>query len=54
MWVDGKISTDSEDELDEDRDFPNIPGVREGLHQYYGIDAYEQYIGGRNDTGSLF
>ena len=38
MSVDGKISTGSTDELDVDRDFPNIPGVREGLHQYYKIE----------------
>ncbi|MBR3151934.1 MAG: dihydrofolate reductase family protein [Erysipelotrichaceae bacterium] len=38
MSVDGKISTGSTDELDVDRDFPEIPGVREGLHQYYEIE----------------
>ena len=38
MSVDGKISTGSTDELDVDRDFPNISGVREGLHQYYEIE----------------
>lgn len=38
MSVDGKISTGSVDELDVDRDFPEIPGVREGLHQYYEIE----------------
>ena len=38
MSVDGKISTGSTDELDMDRDFPKIPGVREGLHQYYEIE----------------
>ena len=38
MSVDGKISTGSTDELDVDRDFPTIPGVREGLHQYYEIE----------------
>ena len=36
--VDGKISTGSTDELDVDRDFPKLPGVREGLHQYYEIE----------------
>lgn len=35
MSLDGKISTGSTDEMDVDRDFPKIPGVREGLHQYY-------------------
>ncbi len=38
MSVDGKISTGSTDALDVDRDYPNIPGVREGLHQYYEIE----------------
>lgn len=38
MSVDGKISTGATDELDVDRDFPKIPGVREGLHQYYEIE----------------
>ena len=38
MSVDGKISTGSTDALDVDRDFPQIPGVREGLHQYYDME----------------
>ena len=38
MSVDGKISTGATDELDVDRDFPKIPGVMEGLHQYYEIE----------------
>lgn len=38
MSVDGKISTGSNDELDVDRDFPELIGVREGLHQYYEIE----------------
>ena len=38
MSLDGKISTGSTDEMDVDRDFPKIPGVREGLHQYYEIE----------------
>ena len=36
--LDGKISTGASDDLDVDRDFPNIPGVAEGLHQYYEIE----------------
>lgn len=39
MSVDGKISTGATDDLDIDKDFPKIAGVREGLHQYYGIPA---------------
>ena len=38
MSVDGKISTGAADELDVDKDFPQIAGVREGLHQYYEIE----------------
>ena len=37
MSVDGKISTGATDELDVDKDFPKIDGVREG-HQYYEIE----------------
>ena len=38
MSVDGKISTGASDELDVDKDFPKINGVKEGLHQYYEIE----------------
>lgn len=38
MSVDGKISTGATDELDVDQDFPQIDGLREGLHQYYEIE----------------
>lgn len=38
MSVDGKISTGATDDFDVDRDLPLIPGVREGLHQYYEIE----------------
>ena len=36
--ADGKISTGMTDELDVDRDFPRIAGLKEGLHQYYEIE----------------
>lgn len=36
--VDGKISTGASEELNVDRDYPLIPGLREGLHQYYEIE----------------
>ena len=36
--VDGKISTGSTDEMDVDQDFPQIIGLKEGLHQYYEIE----------------
>lgn len=38
MSADGKISTGASDELDVDRDFPTIRGLKEGLHQYYEIE----------------
>ena len=38
MSVDGKISTGAGDELDVDKDFPQIDGVKEGLHQYYELE----------------
>lgn len=36
--VDGKISTGSTDQRDVDRDFPRLPGIKEGLSQYYEIE----------------
>ena len=38
MSVDGKISTGASDNLDVDKDFPKIAGVKEGLRQYYEIE----------------
>lgn len=38
MSVDGKISTGATDDMDMDRDLPRIPGVSEGLRQYYEIE----------------
>ncbi|MDO4808204.1 MAG: dihydrofolate reductase family protein [Coriobacteriales bacterium] len=38
MSVDGKISTGPTDDFDFDKDLPNVPGVRDGLHQYYQIE----------------
>lgn len=38
MSVDGKISPGASDELDFDKDFPNMTGVKEGLRQYYEIE----------------
>lgn len=36
--VDGKISTGDTDEMDVDKYFPRIDGVKEGLQQYYDIE----------------
>ena len=38
MSLDGKISTGANDDLDFDRDLPEIDGVSQGLHQYYEIE----------------
>lgn len=38
MSVDGKITTGMTDDLDFDKDLPQIPGVCEGLQQYYDIE----------------
>lgn len=38
MSVDGKISSGETDALDFDKDLPHIPGVKEGLQQYYDIE----------------
>ena len=38
MSVDGKISTGATDNLDVDKDFPKIKGIKEGLQQYYDIE----------------
>lgn len=36
--LDGKINSGASDELDVDRDWCRIDGVKEGLHQYYEIE----------------
>ena len=42
--LDGKISTGNSDNLDIDKDFPKIDGVKEGLHQYYEIESNTDYF----------
>lgn len=37
--LDGKISSGNNDALDADKDWCRIDGVKEGLHQYYEIEA---------------
>ena len=37
--LDGKISSGNTDELDADKDWCQIDGVKEGLHQYYEIES---------------
>ena len=41
--LDGKISIGNSDNLDVDKDFPKINGVKEGLHQYYEIECTTDY-----------
>ena len=36
--LDGKISTGDNNELDIDKDFPILPGIRDGLYQYYELE----------------
>lgn len=38
MSLDGKISSGNNDELDADKDWCKIDGVKEGLNQYYEIE----------------
>ncbi|MFA6941553.1 MAG: dihydrofolate reductase family protein [Clostridiaceae bacterium] len=38
MSLDGKINSGASDELDVDKDWQKIEGVKEGLHQYYEIE----------------
>lgn len=38
--VDGKISTGDRDEMDVDSDFPKVPGVSNGLGQYYELEKH--------------
>ncbi len=38
MSLDGKINSGDSDELDADKDWCKIDGVKEGLHQYYEIE----------------
>lgn len=42
--VDGKINSGNSDELDPDKDWYKIDGVKEGLHQYYEIESTTDYF----------
>ena len=42
--LDGKISTGSTDNLDADKDFCRIDGVKEGLHQYYELEQETDFF----------
>lgn len=41
--LDGKINSGNSDNLDADKDWSQIEGVKEGLHQYYEIEATTDY-----------
>jgi len=49
--LDGKISTGDTDEMDTDKDFRVIAGIKEGLQQYYEIEKYTDIIS--FNTGSV-
>ena len=42
--LDGKITSGNSDALDADQDWCNIPGVKEGIHQYYEIESTTDYF----------
>ncbi len=42
--LDGKISSGNNDNMDVDKDFSRIEGVKEGLHQYYEIECTTDYF----------
>lgn len=42
--LDGKISSGNNDNMDVDKDFCQIEGVKEGLHQYYEIECTTDYF----------
>lgn len=42
--LDGKISTGDVDELDVDKDFKRIIGVKEGLQQYYELEKKTDWV----------
>ncbi len=42
--LDGKISTGDTDEMDVDKDFRKIVGIKEGLDQYYEIERHTDIV----------
>lgn len=50
--VDGKISTGDTDALDVDQDYKNIPGLKEGLQQYYDLEMQTDLFS--LNTGRVF
>ena len=42
--LDGKISSGSTDNLDVDKDFSKIGGVKEGLYQYYELEQETDFF----------
>lgn len=52
MSLDGKISTGDTDVLDVDKDLYKIPGIREGLRQYYNLERQTDLFS--LNTGRVF
>ncbi len=52
MSVDGKISTGDTDEMDVDKDYPKITGLKEGLKQYYDLEQQTDLFS--LNTGRVF
>jgi 2,5-diamino-6-(ribosylamino)-4(3H)-pyrimidinone 5'-phosphate reductase len=52
MSVDGKISTGDRDILDVDQDYKDIPGLKEGLQQYYDLEMQTDLFS--LNTGRVF
>src|SRR3989338_1827407 len=50
--VDGKISTGDTDIMDVDKDYPKIPGLKEGLQQYYDLEQQTDLFS--FNTGRVF
>ena len=42
--LDGKITTGANDDLDVDKDFPKIVGIKEGLYQYYFLEKQTDLV----------
>lgn len=52
MSVDGKISTGDTDMMDVDKDYPQIPGLKEGSGQYYDLEKQTDLFS--LNTGRVF
>ena len=46
--VDGKISSGDSDSVDVDKDWKEIKGLKEGLHQYYELEKKTDFVSFKN------